>query len=55
MENIEFFHVQMSLARKIPVSQENDILTDRIILQISGRKKNQCPASTKWINCVFSI
>ena len=38
MENIEFSHVQLSLAREIPVSQKNKILTDRIILQISGRK-----------------
>ena len=39
MENIEFSHVQLSLAREIPVSQKNKILTDRIILQISGRKQ----------------
>ena len=39
MENIEFSHVQLSLAGKISVSQKNNILTDRIILQISGRKQ----------------
>ena len=39
MENIEFSHVQLSLAREISVSQKNNILTDRIILQISGRKQ----------------
>ena len=39
MENIEFSHVQMSLAREISISQKNNILTDRIILQISGRKQ----------------
>ena len=44
MENIEFSHVQLSLAREIPVSQKNKILTDRIILQISGR--NQISAQT---------
>ena len=39
MENIEFSHVQLSLAREISVSQKNNILTDRIFLQISGRKQ----------------
>ena len=39
MENIEFSHVQLSLAREIFVTQNNIILTDRIILQISGRKQ----------------
>ena len=39
MENIEFLDVQLSLAREIPVSQKNNILTDKIILQISGRKQ----------------
>ena len=39
MENIEFSHVQLSLAREISVIQKNNILTDRIILQISGRKQ----------------
>ena len=38
MENIEFSHVQMSLAREISISQKNNILTDRIYLQISGKK-----------------
>ena len=39
MENIEFSHVQLSLAREISVSQKNNILTDRIFLPISGRKQ----------------
>ena len=39
MENIEFSHVELSLAREISVTQKNNILTDRIILQISGRKQ----------------
>ena len=39
MENIEFSHVQLSLAREISVSQKHNILTDRIFLQISGRKQ----------------
>ena len=39
MENIEFSHVQLSLAREISVTQKNNILTDRIFLQISGRKQ----------------
>ena len=39
MENIESSHVQLSLAGEISVSQKNNILTDRIILQISGRKQ----------------
>ena len=39
MENIEFSHVQLSLAREISVSQKNNIFTDRIFLQISGRKQ----------------
>ena len=39
MENIEFFHYQLSLAREIAVSHKNYILTDRIFLQISGRKQ----------------
>ena len=39
MENIEFSHVQLSLAGEISVSQKNDILTDRIIVQISGRRQ----------------
>ena len=38
MENIEFSHAQLSLAGEISVSQKNNILTDRIFLQISGRK-----------------
>ena len=36
MENIEFFHNQLSLARKIAVSHKNYILTDRIIAQIQS-------------------
>ena len=39
MENIESSHGQLSLAREISVSQKNNILTDRIFLQISGRKQ----------------
>ena len=39
MESIEFFHYQLSLAREIAVSHKNNILTDRIFLQISGRKQ----------------
>ena len=39
MESIEFFHYQLSLAREIAVSHKNYILTDRIFLQISGRKQ----------------
>jgi hypothetical protein len=39
MENIEFSHVQLSLAREISASQKNNILTDRIFLQISGKKQ----------------
>ena len=39
MENIEISHVQLSIAREISVTQNNIILTDRIILQISGRKQ----------------
>ena len=39
MENIEFSPIQLSLAGEISVSQKNNILTDRIILQISGRKQ----------------
>ena len=39
MENIESSHGQLSLAGEISVSQKNNILTDRIILQISGRKQ----------------
>ena len=39
MENIEFLHVQLSLAREISISQKYNLLTDRIILQISGRKQ----------------
>ena len=39
MENIEFFHYQLSLAGEIAVSHKNNILTDRIFLQISGRKQ----------------
>ena len=39
MENIEFSHIQLSLAGEISVSQKNDIFTDRIILQISGRRQ----------------
>ena len=38
MENIEFSHVHLSLAREISVSQKSNILTNRIIPQISGRK-----------------
>ena len=39
MENIEFSPIQLSLAGEISVSQKNNILTDKIILQISGRKQ----------------
>ena len=39
MENIESSHGQLSLAGEISVSQKNNILTDIIILQISGRKQ----------------
>ena len=39
MENIEFSHVQLSLAGETSVSQKNTILTDRINLKISGRKQ----------------
>ena len=39
MENIEFLHAQLSLAREIAVSHKNNILNDRIFLQISGRKQ----------------
>ena len=39
MENIEFSPIQLSLAGEISVSQKNNILTDRIILQISVRKQ----------------
>ena len=39
MENIEFSPIQLSLAGEIAVSHKNNILTDRIILQISGRKQ----------------
>ena len=39
MEIIEFSHVQLSLARGISVSQKNNTLTNRIILQISGKKQ----------------
>ena len=39
MENIEFLHAQLSLAREIAVSHKYNILNDRIFLQISGRKQ----------------
>ena len=39
MENIEFFQDELSLAGEIAVSHKNNILTDRIFLQISGRKQ----------------
>ena len=39
MENIEFSRVLLSLAREISVSQKNNILTDKIFLQISGRRQ----------------
>ena len=39
MENIEFLHAQLSLARKIAVNHKNNILNDRIFLQISGKKQ----------------
>ena len=39
MENIEFFQDELSLAGEIAVSHKNNILTDRISLQISGRKQ----------------
>ena len=39
MENIDFSNVHLSLAREIFVSQKNNNLTDRIILQISGKKQ----------------
>ena len=39
MENIESLQAQLSLAGEIAVSHKNDILTDRIFLQISGRKQ----------------
>ena len=55
MENIEFFHYQLSLARGIAVSHKNYILTDRIFLQISGRKQisaqpvvNGTTVSSEW-------
>ena len=38
MENIEFLQAQLSLAGEIAVSNKNINLTDRIFLQISGRK-----------------
>ena len=39
MENIESLQAQLSLAGKIAVSHKNNMLTDRIFLQISGRKQ----------------
>ena len=33
------FFVQLSLAREIAVSHKNNILNDRIFLQITGRKQ----------------
>jgi methyl coenzyme M reductase subunit D len=39
MENIEFSHAQLSLAREIAVSHKNNILTDKIFLQIYGIKQ----------------
>ena len=39
MENIEFLHAQLSLARKIAVSHKYNILNDRIFLQTSGRRQ----------------
>ena len=39
MENIESLQAQLSLAGEIAVSHKNNILTDRIFLQISGRKQ----------------
>ena len=39
MENIEFLQAQLSLAGEIAVSHKNINLTDRIFLQISGRKQ----------------
>ena len=39
MENIEFLHAQLSLAWELAVSHKNNILNDRIFLQISGRKQ----------------
>ena len=39
MKNIKFLHAQLSLAGEIAVSHKNNILTDRIFLQISGRKQ----------------
>ena len=39
MENIEFLQAQLSLAGEIAVNHKNNILTDKIFLQISGRKQ----------------
>ena len=39
MENIESLQAQLSLAGEIAVNHKNNILTDRIFLQISGRKQ----------------
>jgi hypothetical protein len=39
MENFEFLHDQLSIARENSVTQKSNILTDRIFLQISGRKQ----------------
>ena len=39
MENIESLQAQLSLAGEIAVRHKNNILTDRIFLQISGRKQ----------------
>ena len=39
MENIESLQAQLSLAGEIAVSHKNNILNDRIFLQISGRKQ----------------
>ena len=39
MENIEFLQTQLSLAGEIAVNHKNNILTDKIFLQISGRKQ----------------
>ena len=59
MENIEFLQAQLSLAGEIVVSHKNNILTDRIFLQISGRKQISAQpvingTTVKWTN-IFDI
>ena len=62
MEIIEFSHVQLSLAKGISVSQKNNILTNRIILQISGKKqisaltvKNGTTVYTTYLPCACQL